>query len=153
VRRRGAFSLSTAVEGIAADPVLGAAELARGFVAAPAARQELGVHLAQQPVRERESPTQSLQSVVERGHAVRDLDHVLDRRAGNPLQFEQQEVGEGGLRSFDLGGQDRFLADVGVEEQRRVGQEPRQGVQSPDRHEGPLQRFLEGSEVERRLRR
>jgi hypothetical protein len=39
------------------------------------------------------------------------------------IQLEQEQVGKGGLRPFDLRGKDRFLADVGIEEEKRVGEE------------------------------
>ena len=57
----------------AADPVLRAPELARRLVAAPAARQQLGVHLPDEAVAERKAFAHPAQPVLQRHHVVRTL--------------------------------------------------------------------------------
>jgi hypothetical protein len=54
----------------ASNPVLGAPELAGRFLAASAARKQLGVHLADQAIGERETFFQPRQTMVERRDIV-----------------------------------------------------------------------------------
>ncbi len=138
----------------AADPVLRAPELARGAAAPAAPRQQHAVDLAYQPVGEREPRSQSGKPVVESGDVVGDLRDVADGRAGQFLQLEEQEVRQRRLRPLDLRGQHRFLADVRVQEERRVWQQRRDPVEATDREHGCLEGLLPpGAEVERRDRR
>lgn len=101
----------------AAEPVLRAAELARVLAAAPPARQQDTVNLAEQPVRQREPLPQARQPVLESSDVVGNLDHVVERDAGGFVELEEQEVRQRRLRPFDLGGKHRLLAHVGIEKE------------------------------------
>lgn len=134
-----------------ADPVLGAPELARALARAAAPREQPAVDLADKPRRERETiPPHPRQAVFERRHVVRDLDHVVNRRARRPLHLEHEQVGERGLRPLDLGGEHGLLPHVGVEEDVGVGQQRGQGVEAAQRERRPLQRRVQGCQIERR---
>ena len=71
--------------------------------------------------------------MFERRHVVRDFDDVIERRAWRSLQFEQQKIGQRGLRPLDLGGEHGFFSNVGVEEQMRSGQQRGYAVQTAQR--------------------
>ena len=85
--------------------------------------------------------------MVERGDVVRDLDDVVERDAGRLLDLEEQQVGERGLRALDLRREHGFLADVGVEEERLVGQEGRDAVESAEREDGGLEQQWESPSI------
>ena len=104
------------------DPVLREPELAGGSFAAPPARHQHAVDLADQAVRQRKPLPQPAQTVFEGGHVVRDFAHVVERNPRRLLHLEEQEVGQRRLRSFDLGRKHCFLAYVGVQEQLLVRQ-------------------------------
>src|SRR6056297_2880281 len=75
-----------------AQPVLGCSKLAGLLVGASPAREQPGVHLAKQPVRQGESVGHPGQSVIERIDVVRYLDDVVERDAGRFADLEQQQV-------------------------------------------------------------
>ena len=77
--------------------------------------------------------------MLERGHVVRNLPNVFQWDAGRLITLVQEKVREGRLRALDLRGDQRFLADVRVDEQRRVRQERRQPIESSKRAARPSQ--------------
>jgi len=135
---------------------LRAAELARVLAAAPAARKQHAVDLADEVIGERKASPQARDPVLESRDVVRDLDHVIERHARRFVQLKEQQVRERGLRPFDLGGEDRLLAHVGVEEERLVGQQCRDAVESTEREhrrfEGLLERSVHDERWDRRQR-
>jgi len=136
----------------AADPVLRAAEFARALrLAAPALHQAL-VHLADEPQGKREGfqPVEAIHHGID---VVGDFADVVDRLAGGGVRLEAQEIGQGGLGAFDLRGQHRLLADVHVEEERVVGQEEGNAVQTAHRPVGGAQALGKRSKQDRRLGR
>ena len=106
----------------AADPVLRAPEFAGALGPATTALEQPGVHLADEPERERQG-LEPLQAMHHGVNVVRDLADVVDRLAGLGLGLEAQEVGQRRLRALNLGGEHRLLADVHVEEQLLARQE------------------------------
>ena len=127
----------------AADPVLGAAELAGGLAAAAPTRQQHAVDLPEQPVGQREAFREAAEPMLERRHVVRDFAHVVERDPGRLLQLEQEEVRQRRLGSFDPGGEHRLLAYVGVQDQRFVRQERRDGVQPSEGERCRFERLLQ----------
>ncbi len=79
----------------AADPVLGAAKLAGGLVAAASARHEAGMHLAQEPIAEREALAKAHHAVFQRGNVVGDFHYVVEGDPGLFLEFKEQQIGKG----------------------------------------------------------
>jgi len=71
------------------------ARAARLLAAAPAAREEYAVDLADEAARQREALAQPGEPVVEGGDVVRDLDNVVERHPGCLVEIEEQEVREG----------------------------------------------------------
>jgi len=90
--------------------------------------------------------------MLDRRNVVRDLGHVVQFDRRRFMIFEQQQVGKRGLRPLDLRGQEGFLADVHVEEQRRRGQDRRHAVEAPDRGNSAFVDLHEPPEFERRIR-
>ena len=126
-----------------ADPVLRAAEFAGGLGAAASRRQQDGVHLADQAVRQREALAQAPQAVLEGGDVVRDFDDVIQRNAGCLRGLEEQQVRQRRLHAFDLRGEHGFLAHVDVEEEAPVREERRDAVEpTHGKHRG-FQRRLQ----------
>ena len=80
--------------------------------------------------------------MVPGGGVIRDFLHVVQQHAGHPFHFKKQEVGKAGLGAFDLRGQDGFLANVGVEEDRRTGQHGGQSVQAAQSQHRLFDEFL-----------
>ena len=76
----------------ATDPVLGAPELAGGFVAATATAHQQGVHFAQQPVAQGEITAQAGHAVLQCRHVVGDFHHVIEGHTGQLVQLKQQQV-------------------------------------------------------------
>jgi hypothetical protein len=74
------------------EPVLAPAELSGLFICSPPALEQLVVYLAQQTVRERESPVQSNHAVLEGGDVARDLDHIVERNSGRFVKLEEKQV-------------------------------------------------------------
>ena len=90
------------------------------------------MHLAQQPVGEREALAQPGHAVFEGSHVVGDLHDVVEGHAGRLVELEEQQVGQGRLGTLDLAGEHRLAPDVGVEEQVGVRQEGGDTVQPPE---------------------
>ncbi len=53
--------------------------------------------------------------MLNRRDVVRNLGHVVEFDRWRLVIFEQQQIGQRGLRPLDLRGQEGFLADVHVE--------------------------------------
>jgi hypothetical protein len=137
----------------ATDPVLAPAKLARLFLAPATAGEEAGVNLANEPYAQREALAQACETMLERRNVVRDLDHLVDRDARCLLHLEEEQVREGRLRAFDLGGEHGLLADVGVEKEIGVRQEQRDAVQPAKGEQGPLEERLDRAvKCQRRVR-
>src|SRR4051794_7131022 len=66
---------------------------------------------------------------------------------------EKQQVGERGLRALNLRREHGLLANVEVDEQARVGQEPRRPVEPAERLIRVVELTPERRELDRRLRR
>jgi hypothetical protein len=58
------------------------------------------------------------------------LGDVVERRPWSLFDLEEQQIRERRLGALDLGGEDRFLADVGVEKEGRVGEHVGHTVES-----------------------
>jgi hypothetical protein len=114
----------------ATDPVLAGAELPRLLVTAATAGQQLAVDLPDQAVGQRQFGLQAQESVLHRPDVVGDFPGIVRGDAGSLVEFEQQQVGQRGLRALDLRRQHRFLADVRVEKQARARQQRGQAVES-----------------------
>jgi hypothetical protein len=127
----------------ATNPVLGAAEFARILPASAAAGEEDSVDLSNQAIRKWEPVAQSSETVVERGDVVGDLGYVVQRHARRFIQLEEEQIRERRLRPLDLGGEHRFLSDVGVEEERLVREQRGDAVQPTDRQDGPFEQRLQ----------
>ena len=137
-----------------ADPVLRPSKLARLLLAPAPPREQLLVHLANEAVRERKASAQPRHAVLERGHVVRHLHHIVERHAGRLLELEQQEVGQGRLRALDLRRQHRLAPDVGVEKELRIRQQGRDAVEPAQRQRRFFEQALPcAAQLERRLRR
>jgi hypothetical protein len=83
-------------------------------------RQQNLMYLANQTEGEREATTQPLKSMIEGSDIVGDFLHVIEGNAWDLGVFIEQQIGERGLRSLDLGRQHGLLADVGIEEEIEV---------------------------------
>ena len=136
-----------------ADPVLRTAKLPGRLVAATAPAEQYLVNFADEPVAERKILAQPTQPVFQGRHVVRDLHDIVERDAGRLVQFEQQEVGQRGLRALDLRGKDSLLADIGVEEEADVGQQRGKAVQASESEQGSLQTRLQNRQVQGGRRR
>lgn len=110
------------------------------------------MHLADQPQRERKL-FQSLQPVHHRIDVVRDLANVVDRLPSLCFGLEAEKVGEGGLRAFDLRGEDGLLADVHVEEQFLARQQHRDAVKTTNGAFGNTQPLQKAEDIDRRIGR
>lgn len=110
--------------------------------------------LTNEPIAQREPTVESFQSMVQSLDVVGRLLNVTDRDARGNILLEQEQIRERGLRSLDLGGQDRFLADVGVEELSRIGQEESYAIQSPERLICVVEQILSlGVDLDKGIRR
>lgn len=112
------------------------------------------MHLTDQAAGDRQALLQPAQPVMEGGDVARDLDHVVERHPRRLVDLEQQEIREGGLRAFDLRGENGFLADVRVQEVGPVREQGRDAVEATEGEERRLEARLEVPvEVEGRDRR
>jgi len=75
----------------------------------------------------------------------------VDGHARRFVVFEEQEVRQRRLGAFDLRGEHRLLADVGVEKEAQVGQDRGQSVESPQRLVCLLEEELQPIEPKRRI--
>ena len=80
------------------------------------------MRLAQEPARNREPFAQAGDAMLERGNVVGDLDDVIEWRARRIVQLEEHQVGQRGLRAFDLRREHGLAANIGIEEQVRLRQ-------------------------------
>jgi hypothetical protein len=136
------------------DPVLRAAELSGLLVGAAALGKQYTVHLAQESVGDGKAAPDALESMLQRGDITGDLGHVVQRNTWRFLQLVEEQVGQRGLRPFYLGREHRLFANVGVEEQMRVGQQGADTVQPSQREQGAVERLAEvGIPRNRRLGR
>jgi hypothetical protein len=71
------------------------------LAAATLGEQDL-VNLAEEAIRDREPLAHPFDTVLECTDVARDFADVVERNAGRLIQLEQQQVGERGLRAFDL---------------------------------------------------
>jgi hypothetical protein len=78
--------------------------------------------LPQQAGGQREFLCQPGQTMLQPRHVAGDLDHVVEGNGRGFLQFEEQQIGEGRLGAFDLGGEQGLPPHIGVEEQLGIGQ-------------------------------
>ena len=108
-----------------ADPVLAAPNLARQLLSAAYATHEAPMGLVEEAHRQREpvGVRKLRPRIAESVEIVADLFDISGRlnRVSRPadrvlLGLEGQEIRERRLRSFDLGGEDGFLANEGVDE-------------------------------------
>jgi hypothetical protein len=110
------------------------------------------VDLAQQASRQRQL-RQPRQPVLERTDVVRDLAHVVERHAWHALVLEQQQVAQRRLRALDLRRHHDLAADVAVDQERDVGDQPREPIEATDRLVGARQEaFIVGGQGECRDR-
>lgn len=138
----------------AADPVLTAPEFSRCPAAVPSFGQQDAVHFAEQAQGHGESRLQQMQAVAERGDIIADLLHIIERNSGLLIQFEQQQIREGRLGALDHGREHRFLADIHVQQQGRVGQQGRNAVQASESQQGLVEFVAQGRcPVDRGMRR
>jgi hypothetical protein len=72
----------------AAQPVLGAAELSRLLVGAPARIQKLGVHFPDQPQRQGKPCLEPLYPVIERRYVSGNLLHIIQGNTRHFFQFK-----------------------------------------------------------------
>ena len=111
------------------------------------------MHLADQPVRQREPISNASEAVLKGRDVVRDLDHIVDGHTWGVLELEEQEIRERRLGAFDLGRQHGLAAHVGVQEEMGIRQQCRHAVEAPQRYRGLLERELaRACQLERRLR-
>src|SRR5690606_38989984 len=95
-----------------ADPVLRMAKLAWLPACPPAGTQQDVMHLAEQAKGKGKSVTHPAQAVLHGGHIVRDFGDILEGHRWQLVVLEQEQIGQGGLRAFDLRREEGFLADV-----------------------------------------
>jgi len=67
--------------------------------------------------------------VLQSSDVVGNLRHLAEGNTWRFLELEKEQVREGGLGALDLRGEDRLLADVGIEEERGVGKQSRDAVE------------------------
>jgi hypothetical protein len=110
--------------------------------------------LSDESGREGEATAQAVEPVAQCGNVVGHLDNVVQGHTGRLLQLEEEQVRQGRLGPLDLGGEDRFLADVAVEEEVGIREECREGVEPAERQQGLLLEHRQRAvELERRLGR
>jgi hypothetical protein len=85
-----------------------------------ASRQELGVNLPQQPGGEGKPLAQARHALLQRGHVVGHLHHIVHRHARCLIEFVEEETRQGRLGPLDLAGEDSLTAHVAVEKQVRI---------------------------------
>jgi hypothetical protein len=83
-------------------------------------REQHAVELADQPVRNRESFADTLESMFQCCYITGHFDDVVHWHTGSLVEFEQQQVRKRGLCALDLGGKHGLLANVRVEKQMGV---------------------------------
>ena len=138
----------------AGDPVLRGAEFAGLLFAAATFCEEHAMDFFDEAEGKRKTFGEALHAVLHRGDVVGHLGDVVQRGAAGGVVFEEQEFGEGGLRAFDLGREDGFLAHVGVEEELGVGEQSGDAGEPAEGDAGALGHALEGAiPLERRRRR
>jgi hypothetical protein len=109
--------------------------------------------LTDQPVRKRKAFAKPRQPVIEGPDAVRHFDDVIQRNARSLVQLEEKKVRERRLRSLDLRREHCLLANIAIEEERGLGKQSRNAVETPQRDRRVLERPLERSRELERIRR
>ena len=127
------------------DPVLRPSEMSRVLLAPASPRQQHPVDFPDEPVRQRKTALEPTASVFQRRYVVRGLDDVVEGSPRGFLDFEEEEVGQGRLRTFYPGGEHRLLPDVDIHEVCVVRQQGRHAVQATQTDRGLLQRRTERS--------
>ena len=128
----------------ATDPVLGSPEFAGHPGGAAFAREQEGVHLAQEAVGEGEAGSEAVDAVIQGGDEVRGLDGVGGVGGGWAPCFVEHEIGQRGLDAFDPGGEDCLFADVAVDGEGGVGEEGGDGVEATEGGGGGFEEAAEG---------
>jgi hypothetical protein len=64
--------------------------------------------------------------------------HIIYRDPRRFVIFMQEKIGQRGLSSLNLRGDDRFFANVEVEQEGRVGEKKREGIETPQGSVGLL---------------
>ena len=109
--------------------------------------------LSDEPARDRQSfllGPYSTEAVIQGFHIVRHFDDIgVLGRAGSVLVLEAQQFRKGGLRTFDLGREERLLSDIHIEKHFGVGQDPTDSIESSDRFVSLTQQNLQFSEPNR----
>ena len=105
----------------AADPVLGAAELAGALLAAAAAVEQHPVHLADQTIADGQALFPLEPEAVLKGGDVVDHLALVVLLPTLLVELEQQHIRERRLSALDLGRDQCLSPDVEGEEQVRVG--------------------------------
>ncbi len=85
-------------------------------------------------------------------HVVGHLPHVVQGHARHFLALVEQQIGQGGLRAFDLGRQQRLLADVEVDEQFRIREQRRHPVQPSHGLRRLVEQGIDACQVQGRVR-
>jgi len=116
----------------AADPVPGPPKLAGHHGSSTAARQQTGVHLAHETVRQWEAAAETIEAVIQGRHGVGGFEHIAHGGTGCASTVVEHQVGQRGLGAFDLGGQDRFYPHVAVYEEGGIRQQLRNRVEAAE---------------------
>ncbi len=110
------------------------------------------MHFADEAVGQGESFLQAPNAVFERSHIVRHFDNIIEGHSWRLFQLKEQEVGQRRLCSFNLRGEQRLPADVGVKEDAGIRQKQRDAIQSAQRECRAFQQPLTlGREPQRRV--
>ena len=91
--------------------------------------------------------------MVQRRDIVRDFLDVIQRYARRLVVLKQKQVGKRRLSPLDLRREDRLLAHVRVDEERKVGENGSQAVEPAERLVRLFEQALEGIQTHRRIRR
>lgn len=77
----------------AANPVLAAPELTRGFALAASSIEQQRVHLANQSIAQRHAATDARETMLHGRDIVGDFHDIIERYARSLVELEQHEVG------------------------------------------------------------
>jgi hypothetical protein len=81
--------------------------------------------------------------MIERRDVAGHLADIVQWDARRLIGLVEQQIRQGGLCPLDLGGEDRLLPDVQVENVRWVGQQRREAVEPAERQVGMVTQGLE----------
>jgi hypothetical protein len=137
------------VQGGTSDPHRALAEFPRP-VLAPDVAEKPSVHLSEEADGHRKAVADPGEAVLHCGHVILDLVRVFDFVGPDLLPgFEQQQLADVGFRSFDAGTEGRFEAQMGTDQQVRVGQQATDSSEAVHRagrlveHDGQIGRHVE----------